>query len=91
MKAIIKLFGMGNLLRMGKAVSSCYFRQLKCFLFIDINSIFSCTAQAYLPIIAYGPNAAVLHYGRNNSPIPSNPDSFLLVDAGNCYSVCQCE
>lgn len=38
--------------------------------------------QAYLPIVGYGPHAAILHYKENNAPIPANGDNFLLVDAG---------
>lgn len=48
-----------------------------------------CQGQAYLPIIAYGRNAATLHYGRNNCEIPAGASSFLLVDAGGefkCYA-----
>ena len=41
-----------------------------------------CQFQAYLPIVAYGRNAATLHYNRNDALIPYNGDSFLLVDAG---------
>lgn len=53
--------------------------------------------QAYLPIVAYGKHAAVLHYTDNHAPIPTaatvrlpeSSPSFLLVDAGaefNCYA-----
>jgi Xaa-Pro aminopeptidase len=46
------------------------------------SSWFRNSKQAYLPIVAYGRHASVLHYGRNNAPIPVDADSFLLVDAG---------
>jgi Xaa-Pro dipeptidase len=36
--------------------------------------------QAYLPIVAFGRNAAVLHYNKNNSEVSGN--GLLLVDAG---------
>ena len=45
--------------------------------------------QAYLPIVAYGQNAATLHYNQNNAMLPAGADSFLLVDAGgeyHCYA-----
>ncbi|KAI9251863.1 peptidase M24, structural domain-containing protein [Phascolomyces articulosus] len=52
--------------------------------------------QAYIPIVASGPRAAILHYTRNNKPLsihphqPSSEDkhSLILVDAGaeyRCY------
>lgn len=44
-----------------------------------------CMLQAYQPIVAYGPNAATLHYNRNDADVPAGGDSFLLVDAGGEY------
>ncbi|KAI7865432.1 peptidase M24, structural domain-containing protein [Spinellus fusiger] len=44
--------------------------------------------QAYIPIIASGPRAAILHYVRNNQPLPAHKHAMLLVDAGGehlCY------
>lgn len=45
----------------------------------------NCAFQAYLPIVAYGPHAATLHYNRNDGLIPASGSSFLLVDAGAEY------
>lgn len=42
--------------------------------------------QAYSIIAASGPNAAILHYGRNNDPLHGKP--LVCLDAGaewNCY------
>jgi Xaa-Pro aminopeptidase len=39
---------------------------------------------AYLPIVAGGANALVLHYISNNQPLPA--DGLLLIDAGCEYS-----
>lgn len=44
--------------------------------------------QCYIPIIASGPRAAVLHYTDNNKLIPDGSHSLVLVDAGGehkCY------
>jgi Xaa-Pro dipeptidase len=44
--------------------------------------------QCYIPIIASGPRAAVLHYTDNDRLIPNGPHSLVLVDAGGehkCY------
>ncbi|KAI8064315.1 peptidase M24, structural domain-containing protein [Gilbertella persicaria] len=44
--------------------------------------------QAYLPIVASGPRAAILHYSKNSQPIPNGPHTLVLVDAGgekHCY------
>ncbi|KAI9499427.1 peptidase M24, structural domain-containing protein [Zychaea mexicana] len=45
--------------------------------------------QAYIPIVASGPRAAILHYTRNNMPLPiQDPHALVLVDAGaeyRCY------
>jgi Xaa-Pro dipeptidase len=44
--------------------------------------------QCYIPIIASGPRAAVLHYTDNDKLIPNNKHSLVLVDAGGehlCY------
>jgi Xaa-Pro dipeptidase len=39
--------------------------------------------QCYIPIVASGPRAAVLHYTDNNKSIPDN--ALVLVDAGGEY------
>ena len=44
--------------------------------------------QCYIPIIASGPRAAVLHYTDNDKLIPSSDHTLVLVDAGGehkCY------
>ncbi|KAI8393930.1 peptidase M24, structural domain-containing protein [Radiomyces spectabilis] len=44
--------------------------------------------QAYLPIVASGSRAAIIHYSRNNHPIPISEHTLVLVDAGaekRCY------
>jgi Xaa-Pro dipeptidase len=41
--------------------------------------------QCYIPIIASGPRAAVLHYTDNDKLIPTDPHSLVLVDAGGEY------
>jgi Xaa-Pro dipeptidase len=44
--------------------------------------------QCYIPIIASGPRAAVLHYTDNDKMIPKTQHSLVLVDAGGegrCY------
>lgn len=41
-----------------------------------------CT-PAYMPIVAGGSNALVLHYIQNNAPLPD--DGLLLIDAGGEY------
>ncbi|KAI8051418.1 peptidase M24, structural domain-containing protein [Gilbertella persicaria] len=42
--------------------------------------------QCYIPIIASGPRAAVLHYTDNNKRIPiDDPHALVLVDAGGEY------
>ncbi|KAI8327675.1 peptidase M24, structural domain-containing protein [Choanephora cucurbitarum] len=42
--------------------------------------------QCYIPIIASGPRAAVLHYTDNNKMIPNkDPHALILVDAGGEY------
>lgn len=38
--------------------------------------------QAYTPIIGAGPNAAVLHYNKNNKSTSQDPSQLVLVDAG---------
>jgi Xaa-Pro dipeptidase len=45
--------------------------------------------QAYNAIIGGGLNPAVLHHYTNNDPFPTDPNCFVLVDAGceyNCYA-----
>ncbi|CEG79726.1 hypothetical protein RMATCC62417_14156 [Rhizopus microsporus] len=44
--------------------------------------------QCYIPIVASGPRAAVLHYTDNDKVIPTGPHDLILVDAGGerqCY------
>lgn len=44
--------------------------------------------QCYIPIVASGPRAAVLHYTDNDKVIPTGPHDLVLVDAGGerqCY------
>lgn len=41
--------------------------------------------QCYIPIIASGPRAAVLHYTDNDKIIPSHQHALVLVDAGGEY------
>ncbi|KAI9258542.1 peptidase M24, structural domain-containing protein [Sporodiniella umbellata] len=45
--------------------------------------------QAYLPIVASGPRASTLHHAPHfEQPIPNDPHSLILVDAGgekSCY------
>ncbi|KAI9483989.1 MAG: peptidase M24, structural domain-containing protein [Benjaminiella poitrasii] len=42
--------------------------------------------QCYIPIIASGPRAAILHYTNNDKAIPINdPHTLVLVDAGGEY------
>lgn len=42
-----------------------------------------CDASAYLPVVAGGRNAAIIHYVANNDIL--RPDNFVLVDAGGEY------
>lgn len=41
--------------------------------------------QCYIPIIASGPRAAVLHYTDNDKIIPNHQHALVLVDAGGEY------
>ncbi|KAI9253054.1 peptidase M24, structural domain-containing protein [Helicostylum pulchrum] len=41
--------------------------------------------QCYIPIIASGPRASVLHYTDNDKIIPGGPHALVLVDAGGEY------
>lgn len=41
--------------------------------------------QCYIPIIASGPRAAVLHYTDNDKIIPNDQHALVLVDAGGEY------
>ncbi|CEP07981.1 hypothetical protein [Parasitella parasitica] len=41
--------------------------------------------QCYIPIIASGPRAAVLHYTNNDKLIPNNQHALVLADAGGEY------
>ncbi|KAJ3089544.1 hypothetical protein HK102_006137 [Quaeritorhiza haematococci] len=43
--------------------------------------------QAYTPIVAGAKRGAVLHYVKNNEPLPTNPHDFVLVDAGCEYNL----
>ncbi|KAG1151785.1 hypothetical protein G6F37_003133 [Rhizopus arrhizus] len=46
------------------------------------------TRQCYIPIVASGHNAAILHYTDNNKPLPLDSQALVLVDAGGerqCY------
>ncbi|KAG1233210.1 hypothetical protein G6F68_019068 [Rhizopus microsporus] len=46
------------------------------------------TRQCYIPIVASGRNAAILHYTDNNKPLPLDSQALVLVDAGGerqCY------
>ena len=42
-----------------------------------------CDTSAYIPVVAGGRNAAVIHYVANNDLL--KPDEFVLVDAGGEY------
>lgn len=42
-----------------------------------------CDSSAYLPVVAGGRNAAIIHYVANNDIL--KPDEFVLVDAGGEY------
>ena len=42
-----------------------------------------CDASAYLPVVAGGRNASIIHYVANNDIL--KPDEFVLVDAGGEY------
>ena len=41
--------------------------------------------QAYTPIVAAGKAGAVLHYIKNDQPLPANKSDMMLVDAGCEY------
>jgi Xaa-Pro dipeptidase len=52
-----------------------------------LNSYISAPLQAYMPIVAFGRNGAVLHYGKNDAKFSENRNDLVLVDAGCEYKL----
>ena len=52
--------------------------------FLDYRfKVNGCDGSAYLPVVAGGRNASIIHYVANNGLL--NPNDFILVDAGGEY------